>query len=41
MAKPPTKKKETKKKKVTIDPLAVGLEVLAETDKESTRRFAR
>jgi hypothetical protein len=37
MAKPPTKKKQTKKTKVTIDRLAVGLEVLAETDKESTR----
>ena len=41
MAKPPTKKKQTKKKKVAIDPLAVGLSVLAETDKASARALRR
>ncbi len=37
MAKSPTDKKQTKKTKATIDRLAIGLEVLAETDKESNR----
>jgi hypothetical protein len=37
MAKPPTKKKQAKKTKATIDRLAIGLEVLAIVDKESSR----